>query len=40
VLRSSHIVIGASWEYRRLSVVYASNTPRAIAASSIPSVST
>ena len=40
MLRSSHMVSGASCEYRRFSRVYASYTPRAIAASSVPSVST
>jgi len=36
VFFSSHVVIGAIWEYRRLSRVYASYTPRAIDASSEP----
>ncbi len=40
VFFSSHMVSGASWEYRRLSLVYASKTPRAIADSSPPLVST
>ncbi len=40
VFFSSHMVSGASWEYRRFSLVYASNTPRAIARESSPEVST
>ena len=40
VLRSSHMVSGASCEYRRFSLVYASYTPRAMDSSSCPSVST